>query len=189
MIKGPGEKNLSAPVAGASDWRPQQSVHRLEKRACRQWDTSAAPPPHGELCLHGQRKIADLIQKKNPVFCQLESALLALICACALFMTKKFRLSERFRDSAAVSGYKWFLGPVAQLMDCPGDELLTSSSLSLHKNRQRRVGHLFYLLDNLLHSLIAIDKPPQRTLCDPGCLIQLTRSTLQRSLKFFGALF
>src|SRR5436309_495582 len=69
-------------------------------------------------------------------------------------------------------------------MDCPSDELLASTGLTLDEDRERGVGHLLDLLDDLLHLPTRTHQPPQRALDDLVCLPQFARALFDNGLEF-----
>src|SRR5436190_1038692 len=84
----------------------------------------------------------------------------------ALLMAKELGLDQGVRYRAAVDGDKRLLASGAQLMDRPSDELLASAGLALDEDRERGVGHLLDLLDNLLHRPVRAHQKSQRALDD-----------------------
>src|SRR2546425_11695809 len=80
-------------------------------------------------------------------------------------------------------------------MDGPSYELFAGAGLTLEEHRERRVGHLLDLLDDLLHWPTRALQQAQRALADLGCGpafarallddgLQLTEVTLERELLF-----
>src|SRR3989442_3377653 len=72
-------------------------------------------------------------------------------------------------------------------MDRPSNKFLASAGLALDEGRERGVGYLPDLLNNLLHLPTRAHQPLQRALDNPGCLPQLARALLDGSLQFVGA--
>src|SRR3989442_3135811 len=112
-----------------------------------------------------------------------------MICAGerAFLMAEQFGLDQGIRDGAAVEGDKRLLASGTQVMDCPSPKFLASAGLALDEGRERGVGHLPDLLNNLLHLPTRARQPLQRAVDDPGCLPQLARALLDGSLQFVGA--
>src|SRR5256712_1258405 len=142
-----------------------------------------------ELRLRGEGKIDNLVEKEASALCKLESPLLSLICAGerAFLVAEEFRLDQGIWDRAAVDGDKRLFASGTQLMDRPSNKFLASAGRALDEGRERGVGYLPDLLNNLLHLLTRTHQPLQRALDNPGCLPQLARALLDCSLQFVGA--
>src|SRR3989449_11268935 len=80
-------------------------------------------------------------------------------------------------------------------MDGPSYELFAGAGLTLEEDRERRVGHLLDLLDDLLHWPTRALQQAQRALADLGCRpafartllddgLELAEVSLQRELSF-----
>src|SRR3989442_14770940 len=72
-------------------------------------------------------------------------------------------------------------------MDRPSNKFLASAGLALDEGRERGVGYLPDLLNNLLHLPTRAHQPLQRALDNPGCLPQLANALLDGSLQSVGA--
>src|SRR5437879_12755197 len=69
-------------------------------------------------------------------------------------------------------------------MDRASHEFLASAGLALDEDRERRVGHLPDLLDNLLHLSTRAYQPLQRAPDSPLCFAQFACALLDGSLQF-----
>src|SRR5439155_1437307 len=138
-----------------------------------------------QLRLSGEGKVDDLIEEKASALGKLELPRLSLMCPGerALLIAEELRLDQGVGNRAAVDGDKRLLATGAQLMDRPSDEFLASAGLALDEDRERGVGHLLDLLDNLSHSPTQAHQPPQRALDDFVCLPQVARALLDDGLE------
>src|SRR5713101_3760604 len=138
-----------------------------------------------ELRLRGEGQVDDLIEEKASACGQLELPFLSLMRPRerALLITEELRLDQGVRYRAAVDRDKRLFASGTQLMDRASDELLASAGLAFDENRQRGVGHLLDLLDNLLHLAIRAHQKPQRALDDLVCLPQFARALLDDGLE------
>ena len=139
---------LEGDIRGGDDPR-----EHLDRALAAEWLDLSLLQRAQELRLRGQGKVDDLIEEQGSPSGKLELPLLSLMGTRerALLIAKEFRLDQGVRYRAAVDGDKRLLASSAQLMDGPGDELLASAGLALDEDRERGVGHLLDLLDNLLH--------------------------------------
>src|SRR5207247_5375034 len=129
--------------------------------------------------LRGEGKVDDLVEEQAAAVGKLEPSLVSL-------GAEDLRLDLRVGCRAAVDGDERLLAPGAQLMDRPGHELLAGAGLALDEDRERGVGHLLDLLDNLWHSPTRGHYPTQRTLDALLSPQQLARALLDGSLQLVG---
>src|SRR5438552_508805 len=101
----------------------------------------------------------------------------------ALLIAEELRLDQGVRDRAAVAGDKRLLASGTQLMDGASYELLARAGFSLDENRERGLGHLLDLPDDLLHLPARAHHPPERALDHFAGLPQLARALLDDGLQ------
>src|SRR5436190_11859307 len=101
----------------------------------------------------------------------------------ALLIAAELGFDGRIDDRAAIDRHKRLLAPGAQVMDCPSDEFLSCARLTFDEDRERRVGHLADLLDNLLHLRAGADQQRYGAVDDVVRLPQLTRAFLDDDLE------
>ena len=142
-----------------------------------------------ELCLCGERKVDDLVEEQAPPLGELEVPHLSLVRTGerALLIAEELRFDQGVGNRAAVHGDKWLLASGTQLMDRPSHEFLAGAGLAVDEDRERRIGHLLDLLDDLLHLPTRAYQPFQRALDDLVCLPQLVRALLDGPLQLVGA--
>ena len=136
-----------------------------------------------ELRLRGQREVDNLVEEEASAIGKRKLSRLALMRTGerALLVAEQLRLDQRVGDRAAVHGDERLLAPAAQMMDRPGHELLARAGFALDEDRERRVGHLFDLLDDLLHLPARPHQPPQWQLLLLGPPAELAMSIARRN--------
>ena len=114
-----------------------------------------------ELALRGKGNVGDLIEEQGTAVRALEVPVLSLMRSRerALLVPEELGFDERIQDRAAINRHKRLLSPGAQVMDRPSDEFLSCARLTFDEDRERRVGHLADLLDNLLRLRAGADQP------------------------------
>src|SRR5213078_2546122 len=93
-----------------------------------------------DLRLQRERQVANLVEKQRAAMRHLELARLAGNRARerALLMTEELRLEERLGNRRAVDGDEWGLGPRAQRVERPREQLLAGAAFPF--DQHRRVG-------------------------------------------------
>src|SRR5207244_2037823 len=132
------------------------------------------------------RKVDDLIEEQRPAPGNLELPLLALMGPGerALLVAEELRLDERVRDRSAVDGDERLVASGAELMNRPGHDFLAGAGLALHEDRERGVGLLLDLPDDLLHLPGRPHQQAQRTFDELFCFPQSMRALFDDDLQF-----
>ena len=116
--------------------RYHTEIHILLTRAADPTDFPCFENPE-QLALHGQRKVADFVQKDGPSVGQLEGSCFGLMSPCKrpLFVPKQFTLNQRLRNGTAVHRHEWLGGPRAPGMERLRHQLLAGPGLASHQDR------------------------------------------------------
>ena len=90
------------------------------------------------------RKRIHFIKKQRPAVCLVYQATFCGYCAgeCSLFMSEELALNEFGGNGPTVQSHERVACSVTQVMNCPGDELLSRSSLTINENGDITVGYL-----------------------------------------------
>src|SRR5439155_397612 len=138
-----------------------------------------------ERSLRRKGNVGDLVEEQRTAVRALEVPFLSLMRSRerALLIPEEFGFDERIGDRAAIDRHKRLRAPGAHVMDRASDEFLSCARLTFDEDRERRVGHLADLLDNLLHLRAGADQQRYRAVDDVVGLPQLTRAFLDGDLE------
>ncbi len=112
-----------------------------------------------QLHLHGQRHVADLIQKQCAARCQFKTATTGADGAgeCALFMPEQLGLQQLRRNGTAVHRHKRPLGARRGAMNAAGNHFLASTGFTQNEDRGITARHLRHQPANRMHGRTGAD--------------------------------
>ena len=113
-----------------------------------------------DLALHQQRHVAHLVQKEGAAvaFLELADALAHGPGKSPFFVAEEFAFQERFGNCRTVDGQELLSGPIAVLMDRPGDEFFARPALAADEHVDVLIGDAADSLVDLLHGRTVSDQ-------------------------------